>query len=250
MADDDNAAWAEFGDTLRLPIDEKADYLFGIPWEQAALLGDRPLIDIGCGSGLTTIALADRFPNAEILAVEPDPLTRSLLMMRVAERTEMRSRTTVLPESILDVWLPPNCGGALLFNVIYFLGGRARDAFWTRMADVLAPGAPILMSRSYGGVPDKPVERHLVKSATMGHHEYQRFFEAHPVDDGRVEITNTYLVLRDGEQVRSVRTRVTAFGLDEELILSEIPIGKFSIEEIDDKYIAVRRQQDLRRVRR
>ena len=247
MAEEDNAAWAEFGDTLRLPIDEKSDYLFGIPWEQAALVGDRPLIDIGCGSGLTTVALAERFPNADILAVEPDPLTRSLLMLRVAERTEMRSRTTVLPESILDVWLPQDCGGALLFNVIYFLGGRARDAFWSRMADVLVPGAPILMSRSYGGVPNEPVEKHLVTSATMGHHEYQRYFEAHPIADNRVEIINTYEVLRDGEVVRSARTRVTPYSLDEELILSEIPIGKFSIEEIDDKYVAVRRQPDLRR---
>ncbi len=247
MAEDDNIAWAEFGDTLRLPIDEKSDYLFGIPWAKAALVGDRPLIDIGCGSGLTTVALAERFPNTDILAVEPDPLTRSLLMLRVAERTEMRSRTTVLPESILDVWLPQDCGGALLFNVIYFLGGRARDAFWTRMAQVLVPGAPILMSRSYGGVPNEPVECHLVKSATMGHHEYQRYFEAHPIEDNRVEIINTYVVLRDGEKVRSARTRVTPYSLDEELILSEIPIGKFSIEEIDDKYVAVRRQPDLSR---
>lgn len=247
MAEDDNAAWAEFGDTLRLPIDETSDYLFGIPWEQAALVGDRPLIDIGCGSGLTTVALAERFPEADILAVEPDALTRSLLMLRIAEHAVVRARTTVLPESILDVWLPQDCGGALLFNVIYFLGGRARDAFWGRMAQVLVPGAPILMSRSYGGVPDKIVERHLVKSATMGHHEYQRFFEARPAKDGRVEIVNTYVVLRDGEQVRSVRSRVTPFGLDEELILSEIPIGKFSIEEIDENYIAVRRQPDLRR---
>ncbi|XAS75623.1 class I SAM-dependent methyltransferase [Dermatophilaceae bacterium Sec6.4] len=247
MADDDNAVWAEYGDTLRLPIDADSDYISAIPWERAALIGDRPLIDIGCGSGLTTLALAARFPLAEILAVEPDPLMRSLLMLRVAERPEIRSRTTVLPESILDVWLPDECGGALLFNVIYFLGGRTRDRFWTRMAQVLVPGAPILMSRSYGGVPDTLVERHLAGSATMGRHEYQRFFEAKPAGEGRVEIVNTYIVLRDGEQVRTARTVVTPLSLDEEVILSEIPIGKFSIEEIDENYIAVRRQPDLRR---
>lgn len=247
MVDDDNAAWAEFGDTLRLPIAADSDYISGIPWEQAALVGSHPLIDIGCGSGLTTVALAARFPETEILAVEPDPLMRSLLMLRVAEQPETPSRTTVLSESILDVWLPDKCGGALLFNVIYFLGGRARDAFWERMAQALVPGAPILMSRSYGGVPDTSVERHLVGSASMGRHEYQRYFEATPAGDGRVEIINTYVVLRNGEEVRSIRTRVTPLGLSEELILSEIPIGKFSIEEIDENYVAVRRQLDLRR---
>ena len=243
----DNLAWAEFGEALRIPVDPERDYVTGIPWEQAGLLADRPLLDIGSGSGLTTLELAERFPAAEIVSVEPDPLMRSLLMLRVAERPGIRERTTVLAESILDCWLPDQCGGALLFNVIYFLGGRARDEFWARMAQVMVPGAPILMSRSYGGVPEGPVERRLVKTATMGRHEYQRWFEASPARDNRMEITNTFVVLRDGEKVREVSTTIDPWGLDEDLVLGEIPVGKFSIEEIDERYFAVRRQPDLRR---
>lgn len=245
--DRDNLAWAEFGDTLRLPVDPDNDYIYGIPWDAAKFDPSYPLVDIGSGSGLTTVTLAERFPDTEILAVEPDPPMRSLLMLRVAEREDVRSRTTVLPESILDAWLPDRCGGALLFNVIYFLGGRAREEFWERMARVLVPGAPILMSRSYGGVPSEPVEQKLVTSTRMGRHEYQRWFESHPVRGGRVEITNTYRVLRDGEQVREVVTTVAPIGLDEEIVLSEVPIGHFGIEEIDDRYFAIRRLPDIKR---
>ncbi|MBD2760163.1 class I SAM-dependent methyltransferase [Yimella sp. cx-573] len=243
---DESLAWAEFGDTLRLPINKK-DYLLDIPWEEAAFVPQHPLIDIGSGSGLSTVTLGERFPDSEILSVEPDPLMRSLLMVRIAEREHLRERTTVLPDTINATWLPDQCGGALLFNVIYFLGGRARDRFWQRMAEVLVPGAPILMSRSYGGVPERTVERKLTGTATMGRHEYQRYFEATPAFDNRMEITNTYVVLRDGEKVREEVTKLEAWGLDEELVLDEIPIGKFGIEEINDRYFAIRRLPDIRR---
>ncbi len=247
MTDLENLAWAEFGDTLRIPVDPDRDYIHSIPWDEAKLIADKPLLDIGSGSGLTTIELANRFPDTEILTVEPDPVMRALLMLRIAEQPQIRERTTVLPESILDCWLPQECGGALLFNVIYFLGGRARDEFWQRMAKVLVPGAPILMSRSYGGVPEQPIAKKLTSSATMGRHEYQRWFEASPIRDNRMQITNTYVVLRDGEKVREVVTTVTPWGLDEDLVLDEIPIGMFGIEEIDDNYFAIRRLPDIRR---
>lgn len=246
-SDRDRLTWAEFGDTLRLPVDPDNDYIHGIPWESARFDPSEPLVDIGSGSGLTTVTLAERFPETEILAVEPDPPMRSLLMLRIAERDDLRGRTTVLPESILDAWLPDRCGGALLLNVIYFLGGRAREEFWQRMARVLVPGAPILMSRSYGGMPSEPVEQKLVSSAWMGRHEYQRWFESQPVGDGRVEITNTYRVLRDGEQVREIVTTIAPVGLDEETVLGEVPIGHFGIEEIDERYVVIRRLPDIKR---
>ncbi|TWE12365.1 class I SAM-dependent methyltransferase [Rudaeicoccus suwonensis] len=243
--DPENLAWAEFSDVLRLSGLEEDGEPHQIPWDAARFNTDHPLVDIGCGSGLSTVGLAQQFPDAEILAVEPDDRMRSLLMLRVAERAELRDRITVLPESILDAWLPTQCGGALLLNVIYFLGGRARDEFWARMAQVMVPGAPILMSRSYGGVPDKPVELSMIRSARMGRHEYQRWFQSEPVRDGRVEITNIYRVLRDGEQVREIVTRVAPLGLDEDLVLGEVPIGTFGIEEIDERYFAIRRQPDI-----
>ena len=242
----DHEAWAEFGDTLRLPIDPASDYVGNIPWEQAGFRADLPLLDIGPGSGLTTLALAEQFPDTEIIAVEPDPGMRSLLMMRVAERPELRERTTVVASSINTAWLPEQIGGALLFNVIYFLGRGARTTFWERMAQYLPEGAPILMSRSYGvvGVSEEPV---LAASTTMGRHEYQRWRHAVPAADGRVEITQTYRTLRAGEVVREVVARISPMSLDEDQVVSEIPIGTYAIEEVDDRYLAIRRAPTLRR---
>lgn len=242
----DHEAWAEFGDTLRLPVDPTSDYVGNIPWDAAGFLPELPLLDIGPGSGLTTLALAEQFPATELIAVEPDPWMRSMLMMRVASRAELRERTTVVASTINEAWLPPQIGGALLFNVIYFLGRGARETFWDRIADYLAPDAPILMSRSYG-VLEASAEPRLASSATMGRHTYERWRQAVPTGDGRVEITQTYKTLRDRDVVREVVTKISPMSLDEELVVSEIPIGKYSIEEIDERYIAVRRAADLKR---
>ena len=57
----DHEAWAEFGDVLRLPINPETDYVGGIPWEGAGFKPELPLVDIGPGSGLTTVALAEQF---------------------------------------------------------------------------------------------------------------------------------------------------------------------------------------------
>lgn len=246
----DFEAWGEFGDVLRLPIDRERDPVATIPWEDAAFRSDLPLIDVGPGSGFTTTALAEQFPQAEVIAVEPDLFMRSLLMTRLTERPDVRARTTVLPGAIQDTWLPTECGGALLFNVIYFLGERERERFWERMAEVLVPGAPVLMSRSYGGALEEDVERKLMSSGTVGRQEYQRWYESRALGDGRVEIINHYVVLRDGAAVREEETRMTPYGLGEDRIVDEIPVGAFAIEEIDDRYLAIRRHPDLKRRKR
>lgn len=243
----DYEVWAEFGDTFRLPIEPEKDFTGRIPWDKTGFDVTKPLIDVGPGSGVTTVVLAERYPETEVFAVEPDWIMRSLLMTRITERDELRSRITVLPESILDSWLPQQCGGALLFNVIYFLSEPEREQFWKRMAEVLAPGAPVLMSRSYGSSTDGVVERKLLKAATMGRQTYERWFESRPLDDGRVEIKNTYVVSRDGEVVREVETEVTPYGMAEDQVVDEIPVGAFGIEEIDENFLAIRRHPDIKR---
>jgi len=47
--------------------------------------------------------------------------------------------------------------------------------------------------------------------------------------------------------VREVTTKIAPFSLDEELVVSEIPIGKFAIEELSEKYLVIRRAPDIRR---
>ncbi|MFC6714210.1 hypothetical protein [Branchiibius cervicis] len=61
MAEDpDTLAWAEFGEFLRQP-ESSEDYIDHVPWDTAGFDTSRPLLDIGCGSGLTTQVLAHRF---------------------------------------------------------------------------------------------------------------------------------------------------------------------------------------------
>jgi len=102
------------------------------------------------------------------------------------------------------------------------------------------------MSRAYGVV-DTGEELVRTASSTMGRNTYERWRQTVPVKDGRVEITNTYKTIRGGEVVREVTTKIAPFSLDEELVVSEIPIGKFAIEELSEKYLVIRRAPDIRR---
>src|SRR5919201_4925139 len=65
-----------------------------------------PLLDLGAGTGLSTVALADAVPEATILAVEPSPSLRAVLLSRLAARPDLQRRVTVLPMDLFGAELP------------------------------------------------------------------------------------------------------------------------------------------------
>jgi ubiquinone/menaquinone biosynthesis C-methylase UbiE len=58
----------------------------------------RSILEIGAGTGLITISLAEWTP-AEIFALEPSAGMRGVLLSRLGARPELLERVTVLPEA-------------------------------------------------------------------------------------------------------------------------------------------------------
>ena len=77
-----------------------------------------PMLDFGAGTVLSTIAVADALPEATILAVEPSPSLRALLLSRLAARPDLRSRATVLPTDLFGAELPRRLGGAVAISML------------------------------------------------------------------------------------------------------------------------------------
>jgi hypothetical protein len=135
---------------------EFVDVLSGPAWEvlrgpiRTALRGARPdqgpLVDIGAGTGLGTLVLADTFPTAQVVAVEPSPGLRGVLLSRVAADDGLRERVTVMPGDALGVSLPAPLGGALAANMIGHLAPDDRRKLWRRVAQRLSPGAPFVVN--------------------------------------------------------------------------------------------------------
>jgi SAM-dependent methyltransferase len=105
-----------------------------------------PLVDLGAGTGRGLTLLAAQGPDAEVLAVEPSPVLRAVLLARVAADPELRRGVTVVASTAQDVLLPDRVGAVLAMNMIGHLSAGERRALWTSLASRLAPGAPLVVN--------------------------------------------------------------------------------------------------------
>lgn len=113
-----------------------------------------PVLDIGAGSGLNTALVLERFPHARVLAVEPSPSMRALLLSRIASHTEWHERVTVRPESIFDAPLPRTIAGALMLGVIGHFDSDERNTVFAALRQRLPVGAPVLFDLQE---PERPI---------------------------------------------------------------------------------------------
>ncbi|MFC7550497.1 hypothetical protein [Plantactinospora sp. GCM10030261] len=72
-----------------------------------------PIVDLGAGSGLGTLLVAEAFPAAHILAVEPSAMQRAALFGRLGPVPELRERVTVVAAGAQNAPLPDRIGGAI-----------------------------------------------------------------------------------------------------------------------------------------
>ena len=126
-------AWA----TLRDPV---AGALHGIK----PAVG--PLIDLGAGSGRGTLLLAELAPSASVLAVEPSPVQRAVLLARLADDPALAEHVSVIAQRAETAQMPDAIGGALAMNMIGHLSPDDRRQLWRRLADRMAPEVPLVVN--------------------------------------------------------------------------------------------------------
>ena len=105
-----------------------------------------PLVDLGAGSGRGLRVLAGLAVDAVLLAVEPSPVQRAVLLARVVDDPSLSGRVTVIASGAEEVHLPDRLGGVLAMNMIGHLQPSQRRRLWQRIADRLAPGAPLVFN--------------------------------------------------------------------------------------------------------
>ncbi|MFU8849521.1 class I SAM-dependent methyltransferase [Micromonospora sp. SL1-18] len=190
---------------------EFIDVLSGPAWQvlrdpvRAALRGvdpeHGPVLDVGAGTGLGTQILADACPAATVLAVEPSPVLRAVLLSRVAADADLRDRVTVLADDALGAPLPERLGAVLAANMIGHLPPQERREFWHRVAARLAPGAPLVVNLQ------PPAELAVVGFTTfgavrIGRYTYEGGGAAEPVGAHTVTWRMSYRVLDAGVVLR------------------------------------------------
>ena len=125
-----------------------------------------PVVDLGAGSGLGTRVIAETLPYAHILAVEPSAIQRAALFARL---DGLHDRVTVVAADAESADLPDRLGAVVAINMIGHLDADARRALWRRVADRLAPGAPLVVNLQPPAEPVEVPETEFVTVRVGGH---------------------------------------------------------------------------------
>jgi hypothetical protein len=181
---------AEFYDLMAAPYWAQVGPLLpGLLGDVDTLAG--PVVDIGAGTGLSTIALAEALPEAEVIAVEPAQAMRSVLMSRLAARKDLRDRVTVEPAGVFAAALPRPAAGVVALGVLGHFDGPGRARLWRLLGALLPPGAPALVEVQQPRRVE-PVAPRCYTRARVGRRRYEGWSEAIPVDAQRLRWRMTY----------------------------------------------------------
>ncbi|QOC93446.1 class I SAM-dependent methyltransferase [Micromonospora craniellae] len=184
--------------------------------------GDATLVDIGAGSGLGTEVLAATVPDGDVIAVEPSPLLRAVLLSRVAAHPDLRQRVTTLAGDALGVELPGRLGAVLAMNMIGHLDPDGRRTFLRRVAERLVPGAPLVLNLQPPAEPT-PVPFTVFGEVQVGRHTYEGGGSAEPSGSAAVTWRMRYRVLdTDGAVLREDHADYRWHVVAPEVLLTEM----------------------------
>lgn len=142
-------------------------------------------------------------PEADVVAVEPSPALRAVLLSRMAARPDLRQRVTVVAADALGADLPARLGAVLAVNTIGHLDPDGRRTLLRRVAERLAPGAPLVLNPQPPAEP-MPVPFSAFSAVPVGRHTYEGGGSAEPSGPDTVTWRIRYRVLSaDGTALRA-----------------------------------------------
>lgn len=239
---DSEAVTAEYTDVMRAAssapsvMDELARVLAGLDLDPGL-----PVVDLGAGTGLGAVAAADAVPAA-VHAVERSAAMRSLLMSRLAARSDLRARVTVHAGDLFDVALPARWGAAVGIHIVCQLEPARRRDFWRLLADRLADGAPALVDRCFGPSTADGFPERMVSTATLGEHEYQRWHSSEPLDADRVLVRVRYRTMRGDDLVGERSEESVSWVARREDVMAEIDAAGLDVTPDGDRFLLLRRR--------
>ncbi|WP_346101977.1 class I SAM-dependent methyltransferase [Nonomuraea maheshkhaliensis] len=194
--------------------------VLGPPLEEALCGVTDPVVDVGAGGGHGTRMIA-KACDGEIVAVEPSPGLRSVLMARVNEAAELRDRVTVLPEGLLDAGLPHRLGAVVAMNVLGHFPPADRQRIWALLAERLVPGGRAVLNLQ---PPTEPAAVPQTRSADLrlGRRRYEGWARAEPAGPDRVTWHMTYRTHHDDQLVGEVTAAYDWWVLDERQLTAEL----------------------------
>ena len=184
-----------------------------------------PVVDIGAGTGLTTQVIARTLPEAEILAIEPDPAMRPAIMTRVWSDPDLRRRVSILPMSVLAAPLPPVISAAVASATLVHFSPQEREQLWALLSSRLSPAGCALIEIQCPTAQEVPETR--VATVQVGRVAYEGWASAQRVDDARQRWRVRYVSRLDGVEIDHQCTTYICWTVSAEEVLAEA--GRFGL---------------------
>ena len=178
-----------------------------------------PVVDIGAGTGLTTQVIASVLPEAEILAVEPDPAMRPAIMARVWSDPDLRRRVSILPMSILAAPLPPVVSAAVASATLVHFSPQEREQLWALLSARLSPAGRAVIEIQCPIAQDLPET--CIATVQVGQVAYEGWASAQRIDDARQRWHVRYVARLDGVEIDHQNTDYVCWVASAEQVLAE-----------------------------
>ncbi|SFP04523.1 hypothetical protein SAMN05421810_101793 [Amycolatopsis arida] len=130
------------------------------------------VVDLGAGSGLGTLVIADAVLGGEIVAVEPASGPRSVLLARVNTEARPREAVTVVPEPFPAARLPERIGAVVVMNVLGHVTPADRRGLWWLLAERLGEGGRAVLNLLPPAEPVAVPDR-VMSSVRIGRRRYE-----------------------------------------------------------------------------
>ncbi|MFC0530967.1 class I SAM-dependent methyltransferase [Phytohabitans kaempferiae] len=196
-----------------------------------------PIVDIGAGSGLGTLVAARAVPGAELIAVEPSPILRAALLVRLSG-DDLARRVTVQAADGDGMALPDRLGAVLAINMIGHIAPDRRRALWADLRPRLAPAAPLVVNLQPPPAPVTVPETPFT-SVSVGRRTYQGSGGARPAGPESVIWTMHYRVLaEDGVVERDLVVDYDWYVLSPRQLLDELTVAGYTAM-VTDKDVVV-----------
>src|SRR5919197_13009 len=187
-----------------------------------------PIVDIGAGTGLGTLVVAETLPASHILAVEPSPILRAVLLSRLVSDGDLRLRVTVQDADVDGMRLPQQLSGVLAINMIGHLSPQRRRDLWADLRPRLAPGAPLIVTLQPPAEPTH-IPESTFTSVRIGDRIYEGSGGAHPTGDDRVTWTMRYRTLDpDGAVHRELAVAYPWYVISPQELLDELTTAGYT----------------------
>ena len=178
-----------------------------------------PVVDIGAGTGLSTQVIAKALPEAEILAVEPDPAMRPAIMTRVWSDPDLRRRVSILPTSILAAPLPPVVSAAIASATLVHFSPRERKGLWELLSARLPPAGRAVIEIQCPVAQDVPETR--MATAQVGQVVYTGWASARRLDESRQRWRIRYVAELGGIEIDRQCADYVCWAASAEQVLAE-----------------------------